>query len=316
MGSLLSRISSDLLIPLHDLAYLVRSAPYRYKVYEVKKRQVGKMRTIAQPAREVKALQYWVMSKILRRFPVHSSALAYRRGRSIVSNAKPHAKKRFLLKLDFTDFFHSVIAADLVRLLNINCNPEFDAEDMEHLSRILFWRKEKGSDLVLSIGAPSSPLLSNIVMYEFDKRVFEYCRSVDAVYTRYADDLTFSTNKRDTLRAVAAEVVRLCGDLRSPRLRLNHEKTVHASRKSSRRVTGLVLTNEGTVSIGHGRKREIRAAVHHFKLGRLDDTASVSLGGSLAFINSVEPKFIRVLAKKYGKTTIRKLFALNRDGKH
>ena len=53
MGKLLQLMSDDLLIPLHDLEYLVRSAPYRYKVYEIEKRQPGKKREIAQPAREV-----------------------------------------------------------------------------------------------------------------------------------------------------------------------------------------------------------------------------------------------------------------------
>ena len=80
MSKLLEMLSNDLALPLNDLAYLARSAPYRYKVYQIEKRTPGKKRTIAQPAREVKPLQYWVMSHVLSAFPIHPAATAYRKG--------------------------------------------------------------------------------------------------------------------------------------------------------------------------------------------------------------------------------------------
>jgi len=87
-----------------ELLRLIRSAPMRYKVYTVPKGTPGRLRTIAQPAREVKALQYWVMSNFLSNFPVDEAAMAYRHGRNIADNARPHAHGRFLLKLDFKTF--------------------------------------------------------------------------------------------------------------------------------------------------------------------------------------------------------------------
>ena len=150
-------------------------------------------------------------------------------------------------------------------------------------------------------------------MYEFDRRVEAYCRSVSVTYTRYADDLTFSTNKRQILTGVAVEVDRICHELPFPRLRLNTEKTVHASKATSRRVTGLVLSNEGRVSIGHRRKREIHAAVHYFKVGKLNADKTSALAGMLAFVNSVEPSFLRVLTKRYGRSVMKSLFQVKRD---
>lgn len=311
MSNLLYKISRELLIPLEDLRFLARSAPRRYKVYEIKKRQPMKTRTIAQPAREVKRLQYWVISGILKRFPIHSAALAYRKGKSILSNAKPHAKKKFLLKLDFKDFFHSIKASDFRKLLEQTTPRLVDPSDLDYLCRILFWKDKQSGELILSIGAPSSPVLSNIIMYEFDCKVDSYCRSINVTYTRYADDLTFSTNKRQILKVVAEEIERLCRELPFPRLRLNTEKTVHASKATSRRVTGLVLSNEGTVTIGHRRKREIHAAVHHFKTGKLNADETSTLAGMLAFVNSVEPNFLRVLAERYGSSVIDTLFRAN-----
>ena len=66
MSLLVDKLSSDILASTNDLIYLIRSAPYRYKVYEIAKRKKGQKRTIAQPARELKRLQYWVMENVLR----------------------------------------------------------------------------------------------------------------------------------------------------------------------------------------------------------------------------------------------------------
>ena len=312
MGKLLQDIAGDLMVPVDDLGYLVRSAPYRYKVYEIRKKQPGKMRTIAQPAREVKSLQYWVIEKVLRRYPIHPCAMAYRKGKGILNNAKAHAKKRYLLKLDFTDFFHSIKAIDFKRFVEKDAPTDIDSVDLEYLTRILFWKNKPSGEVVLSIGAPSSPMLSNLLLFDFDRRVADYCRSKAVTYTRYADDLTFSTNRRNVLQSVTEQVARICAELPYPRLSLNSQKTVHASKATARRVTGLILSNEGAVSIGHERKRQLHAAVHQFKFGKLDQKMTGNLAGMLAFVHSVEPNFVRVLARRYGKTVIRKLFNANR----
>jgi len=311
MGKLLSKISRELFIPLDDLVFLAHSAPYRYKVYEVRKKQPHKKRTIAQPAREVKRLQYWIISELLKHFPIHPAATAYRQGKSILNNAKPHAKKRFLLKLDFKDFFHSIKVDDFRKFLEQEGSQTVDASDFDYLCRILFWNDKRTGDLILSIGAPSSPILSNILMHEFDVKVSEYCKSAAVTYTRYADDMTFSTNKPEILRSVVTNVEQICTELPYPRLSLNTEKTVHASKATSRRVTGLVLSNEGDVSIGHKRKREIRAAVHHFKIGKLNVIETAKLGGTLAFVKSVEPAYLRALKKHYGEAVINRLLKQN-----
>jgi hypothetical protein len=270
------------------------------------------MRIIAQPARAVKGLQRWVIANILTLYPVHPAAMAYRKRKSIANNARVHAKKRFLLKLDFKDFFHCIKAIDLKLFVESHNSGRVDASDVDHLKRILFWMKKGGSELILSIGAPSSPMLSNILMFEFDRQLTDYCESVGVRYTRYADDLTFSTDARDILRSVEQEVDRICQGLPYPRLSLNREKRVHASKAGSRRVTGLVLSNAGSVSIGHDRKRQLHAAVHHFMQGKLKIDEITSLAGTLAFVHSVEPQFLRTLTRKYGERVVNKLMKANR----
>jgi hypothetical protein len=112
MSELLSRLGANVLLRPEELMKLIRSAPRRYKVYEIPKKTEGQMRTIAQPAREVKALQYWAMKEVLSELSIHDAATAYRTGQSIADNASRHVASRFLLKMDFENFFPSLRDTD------------------------------------------------------------------------------------------------------------------------------------------------------------------------------------------------------------
>lgn len=313
MSALLERLSKDLVLPLKDLVYLIRSAPYRYKVYEIPKRSPGKTRTIAQPAREVKPLQYWAIEHVLAAFPVHPAATAYRKNRNILDNAIPHVSHRYLCKLDFRNFFPSIKSDDFEKFMHSHPLAKiWTAEEVGYLARILFWRRKRGNRLQLSIGAPSSPLLSNILLYEFDVKTHTLCGQYGVTYTRYADDLTFSTNEHEVLQKIEREIPKVCKQIRSPKLVLNESKTVHASKKGARRVTGLVLASQGFVSIGRDKKRKIRAEFHRYMNGLLDEKEIAELGGMLSFIRSVEPEFLMRLATRYGAVPVDHLLSTHR----
>jgi len=297
--TLLERLSLDLLIPVGELLYLIRSSPMRYKVYRIRKRRPGEYRTIAQPSPEVKALQYWVMEHLLCDCPTHPAATAYQKGSSIRRHVSAHCHNRFLLKLDFRDFFHSIEGADFIRFFEKQARA-LSAGEQEALASILFWRFRGERRLVLSIGAPSSPMVSNCLLYEFDARMGGFCEKLGVAYTRYADDLAFSSDVPNVLNLVESEVTRACEELPFPRLRLNPEKRVYTSKKRRRYLTGLVISNEGQVSLGRPRKRLISVDVHRFLLGRLDEATARKLRGTLAFVNSVEPSFLVTLRRKYG----------------
>lgn len=311
---------SDLLLGLMDtvplsqgeLIKLIRSSPMRYKVYSIPKRAPGKFRKIAQPAREVKALQYWVMRNVLSKLPIHPAAKAYCNGLNIVDNVRPHVQNRFLLKLDFKDFFPSIRDNDFKRFLAKEA-PIYTSDDSELLTSILFWKPKETRSLCLAIGAPSSPMLSNILLCDFDRAVSRFCAEMDISYTRYADDLSFSAQTSGLLAKAEELVVELCNKSQSPRLELNSEKTVRVSKKRARRVTGLVLTNDGHVSLGRDTKREIRAGVHHFVTNRLSREEIVSLRGTLAYVNSVEPEFVDRLRARYGDEVIRLIQRFQHD---
>ncbi len=278
------------------------SAPVRYKEYLIPKRSGG-LRQIAQPAREVKLLQRAFVSTFLTSLPVHQCATAYRVGLSIRDNASRHIGHGPILKLDLRDFFPSIRSQDWVSYCrDSRC---LQTEEDVHLTASLLFHRQSGYRLLrLAIGAPSSPMLSNILMFDFDARVTELVEKDRVVYTRYADDLTFSAPRAGFLNSVVRTVAITLRDLKYPKLEINPEKTTFITSKYRRTVTGLTITNDLRVTIGRERKRQLHAAVHHALLSRLSSDELQVLAGTLAYVNSVEPEFLSILRRKYGREIV------------
>jgi len=304
-GHLLQQAARQLGLSMNDVVRVVRTAPLRYKVFPIPKRSGGE-RIIAQPARELKDLQYFLMEHLLSRLPVHTAATAYRQGVSIRHNAEPHAPHSSILKVDFRDFFGSIKSHDFEKHCPMH-GIFLDKEDTEFCRQVLFWQERHSGSLQLSIGAPSSPMVSNTIVYQFDNLVADICANTSITYSRYADDLTFSSDNIDALIMVRAELPRLLSQLPYPILYINHDKTVLVTRKYRRTVTGLTLTNDGKVSLGRKKKRNLRAAVYSFAHGLLSDTEIAQLRGQLAYVKSVEPDFLARLERKYGERLVRAL---------
>jgi RNA-directed DNA polymerase len=305
--TLAQRISVGLGIPARDILTLARSAPHRYKVYVVPKRSGRGVRLLAQPAKEVKLVQRWLVENELQRLPVHLAATAYQPGTSIVKNATAHVEHRYLLKLDFKNFFPSIKGLHLRAHIGKYCPDIFTPDDIALICRMTLWYPPKLRELQLCVGAPSSPFISNTIMFGFDETVQSHCDPLQVTYTRYADDLTFSTNTPHLFRTLAKTVRKFLRSLEYPNIYLNQTKTVHTSKKHFRRVTGLVLASQGYVSLGRERKRSISAMVHHFTLGKLEDEACSKLRGLIAFAEDAEPLFVRRLEQKYGYDWILKI---------
>jgi RNA-directed DNA polymerase len=298
MSSVTSALAAESGLAEPSVAHLIRTAQFRYKVYKVPKRNGSGMRTIAQPSREIKRLQSMSLELFLRPLPVHDAAHAYVRGRGIRTNASAHAKSRYLLKLDFADFFPSIQPEDFAWHINKYLPSMFGPDEVRELGRLLFWLPKGEHQPRLSIGAPSSPFISNSLLFDVDVAISMAARNVGATYTRYADDLTFSTSIAHSLDHMASAVREIVRAAAYPRLTLNEAKTVYASMRGRREVTGMVIANGGAVSLGRDRKRKIRAMYHKHRLGQLNDKEEARLNGLLAFANDIEPQFLERLRRR------------------
>jgi len=285
----------------------VRSAPKKYKVYSIPKRTSGK-RVIAHPAKKLKEYQRAVIKYLNPLLPIHHVAFAYRKDISIKQNAEQHQKSKYLLKMDFQNFFHSItpsIFSSTIKELNLGLT-----ENEEHLlTKILFWSPSKGAQdtLILSIGAPSSPLISNVIMFFFDQALYEACIKQKITYTRYADDITFSTNSKNSLFDMPTLVKKLLFEHFSGAMTINESKTIFSSMSHNRHVTGVTLTNKGGISIGRQRKRYISSLIHKFSLNQIPKEDIKYLQGLFAFACNIEPIFKQRMIKKYSSEIINQI---------
>lgn len=138
------------------------------------------------------------------------------------------------------------------------------------------------------------------MMFDFDCSVDEICKPRRVVYSRYADDIFLSGNNKAVLNQCVQMVRLQVQTHRVPQLRLKEEKTLHLSKANHRSVTGLVLTPQGSVSIGRDRKREIKTLIHLAVQGSLNFEQRKYISGLIAFCNDVEPDFVARINQKFG----------------
>ncbi len=267
-----------------------------YRRWQIPKRSGGS-RTITAPKRGLKAAQRWVLRNIAEKLPVHGAAHGFMSARSIVTNAQVHAGADVVVKVDVKDFFPTVTwrrVKGLFRKAGLN----------EATSTMLAMVcTEAPRDIVefrgraLPQGAPTSPAITNAICLRLDRRVSGLARALGMVYTRYADDLTFSWRKSDD-RAKAPVGALLSGVkkiLRAEGFVLHPDKTMVMRDGDRQKVTGLVVNKaDGSPAARVPREtlRKLRAAIKNRELGRpgKGDETIDQLKGMAAFVFMCDAK--------------------------
>lgn len=309
--SLIDTLSAELGISASQCRLFLEDASRKYKTYTIPKRNGGR-RLIAQPSKELKEFQRAFIK--LYQFPVHKCVTGYVKGCSIRENAERHSRNPYLLKTDINNFFNSIKPSVFWEVLEdvfqkgkwISKKFHDDlVNDKKYVNELLFWRPGKNSkQLILSIGAPSSPVISNFCMFGFDEEISDICRRQDIIYSRYADDLTFSSKNANVLPKFIKVVRSKLNDSFSGILILNQQKTILTSKARKRQITGIIITNDQKLSIGRDKKRYVKHQVHQFILRNLSEEEVRSLQGYLSFVKHIEPLFIESLRKKYSNADL------------
>lgn len=232
-----------------------RRAHYHFRW--LKKRSGGR-RLIESPKPTLKRVQQQILRQILDRIPPHTSAHGFVAGRSILTNATPHAGQRVLLKFDLENFYATV---GLSRVAAIFRSLGYSREAAIWLARLTtsalpnsaFRSKDSAQDISpyrrrhLPQGAPTSPALANLSAFSLDLRLTGLARSFGAKYTRYADDLTFSGDER-FLRSLAVFIPLVEQIVREERFRTNKAKRRVIRNHSRQQVTGVVVNHQPNVA--------------------------------------------------------------------
>lgn len=208
----------------------------------------GKDRQIRIPFNMLKSMQKRILVRILRKLPVSEYATAYKKDAKIVDNAAPHVNKKYILKMDITDFFSNITFLQVYsKVFNTK---RFPKQIGAMLTTLCCYRE------ALPQGAPTSPTISNIVMKSFDDYIGGWCAERGISYTRYCDDMTFSSDK--PLYGVYQKVKRI---LLTMGFEVNESKTHFVSSSGRQSVTGLTVNDK--LAVNKQTKRELRQEVHY-----------------------------------------------------
>ncbi|WP_319409497.1 retron Ec67 family RNA-directed DNA polymerase/endonuclease [uncultured Desulfosarcina sp.] len=296
-----------------------------YNQFEIPKRK-GNYRLICAPCPELKKLQRRLsvllqdcIDEINKSRNIKSAiSHGFRRKFSIVTNASIHRKKRYVFNIDLENFF-GVINFGRVRGFFIkNQNFKLNSDVATVIAQIACHNN------FLPQGSPCSPVISNLIAHILDIRLAALANRVGCSYSRYADDLTFSTNKR----CFPGEVAVQCDDenhhwkvsdkleyiIKKQKFEVNHSKTRMQYKDSRQDVTGLVVNTKINARVEY--RRTARAMVHRLLnkgtfqrketevdenghiIESLNDGTIEQLNGILSFINSVN-----LINKKDADTT-------------
>lgn len=234
-----------------------------YRVFYLKKASGG-LRTIASPPTVIASFQRKLLqcltAMVVPKDPVHG----FVKNRSVVSNASHHVSQEFVLNIDIENFFPSI---HFGRVRGIFRNPPFSFPD--NVAAVLAQLCCNASSLPQ--GAPTSPMISNLLCRGLDRDLERFARNHKARYTRYADDITFSTSAQRFSEAILAAPPTLANpiavlgaelvDIFSKHdLKLNPGKIRLSTRHERQRVTGLIVNNR--VNVPRRFIRNIRAILH------------------------------------------------------
>lgn len=276
----------------------------------------GKSRVIMAPDQRLKILQSKLAPLLDRIYRVRNPVHGFVKNRSVKTNAEAHGRRRHVINLDLSEFFPTITenrVRGLLRSLGI-------AEGVADIIARLCCCHGR-----LPQGAPTSPVLSNMICYRLDTQLLKIAKSARAIYTRYADDITFSTYQPPSLlfQGSLPAAGRFSPDILAPAVisafkgngfTIHPDKTHYADRHSRRIVTGVKI-NAG-LNVDRRYVRNIRAIMHSIETVGLADAQKrhddgggkgkleAHLRGKISYIAHLKghpDPVVRSLALRYNK---------------
>ena len=248
-----------------------------YKTAFINKRSGGK-RKLSIPNDDLKDVQRQLAKYIHAQIgnKVHTCANAYVHGRGTVTNARAHLGGSVLLKLDIKEFFPSIQKDQLHAIL---ASVARDDVLVKRLADLCY--SEDG----LPQGAPTSPLLSNLVLRRFDIALYRVCALAGAKYTRYADDISISLSK-DESKKIGHLIKTVESEVANDGFKLNKDKIRVLRPHQAQRICGVTI-NSAKSTISRKQRRVLRAAKHRQVNGRETSFTPEQIAGWEAYISGV-----------------------------
>lgn len=292
-----ARFHIDGITYIHNLQHLVKLSlidkkylndlilrkTHDYEHFSIKKKSGGH-RYISAPKEDLKRLQKWVNFYVLKNLSPHPCCYSYHKNSSIYKCALAHCSSKWLIKLDIENFFDMtselsvykqfksigyspIVSFALTRICTYQ--PKFLTNN--HDRWILYKRKNKdfiypreGIKYIgrLPQGAPTSPMLSNMIFYKTDELIYNFIKKRGGIYTRYADDIFISFSEEEFTRDDVSNIIgRIVGYLKSNGYSLNKTK-IKISPPGARKTILSFNVNESTPKLSKEFKKSIESHLY------------------------------------------------------
>ncbi|HGZ0519192.1 TPA: retron Ec67 family RNA-directed DNA polymerase/endonuclease [Escherichia coli] len=284
----------------------IRNTDNLYSQFTIKKKN-GSDRHISAPDPELKEIQSRLsdlLQDCLNNIRENSKednnfSHGFERNRSIITNAEKHKSKKWVLNIDLSNFFDEFNFGRVRGYFLKNKNFSLNTELSTLIAKIACHQDK------LPQGSPCSPVITNLILVSLDRRLSNLCNRVGCTYTRYADDITISTNKKEFPRNIIKSHNENSIDLNKKFLKeiissgfqINLNKLRLFDRKCRQEVTGLTVNR--FVNVDNKYAKKIRAMAHSLftkgeytltdKKTREQRAGNINeLGGMLSFIDYVD----------------------------
>jgi RNA-directed DNA polymerase len=292
--SSMKELSSAIHIDLAHIKLFSRysDSGYYYYEYTIPKKSGGE-RIIRQPGRRLKAIQAWILRNILDKLQSSRHATAFQKRKCLKDNVTPHRYNRYFLCIDLEDFYHSIKTYRVKMLFELIGYPASAASVLGYLCTC---------KNALPQGGITSPSLSNLICGKLDKRLSSYTSRRNIVYTRYADDMTFSSNNPKKLQRAYPMLIKI---IKTSNFQINYDKVRFFGPRRRCLITGLVKNStETSFGIGRKKKRIMRAVMHNLLIKKGTDSKYdnvLSIKGWLSYLNSVDTDSYKQMNAYYNR---------------
>lgn len=276
-------LADYLFISIKQLVHLSYNQTDYYKRFMVPKKNGGS-RSIAAPKYALKCIHRRILGTILGNVDTGEAATAFVRNTSIRDNAERHTGKNMVIRMDLENFFPTITFKQTRKQFERMGYPYSVAQALANICTL------NGR---LPQGAPTSPAISNLVCRKMDRRFGKLADKMEFTYSRYADDLIFSSNDRKLPKLIPLfrEIVQTEG------FAVNEDKLAVMKKDNRQMVTGLVVNEKPNVP--KEQLRQLRAAAHRYQptggkpvelpTRKKDADPANVLQGRISFVNMVDP---------------------------
>ncbi|MBL1384973.1 MAG: RNA-directed DNA polymerase [Colwellia sp.] len=283
-----------------------------------------KRRTLYAPSPKLKQIHRFLNNTIFEFADYNTDVVfSYRKGVNIRDAVEKHSDNNFFFQTDLSNFYSNIHESDVSRALSnqLTNTPVSDIE--KYIDKVI---ELVVFDDHIPAGFSTSPILSNICLFEFDNQLNKYCNEHNLTYTRYSDDLIISSKADHFSEDIESVVSNLLSEYINAGIIINKLKTKLHKKGHNFKLLGFNVLPNGVVTIPSVDKKEIETLLYFYltdsnkfenyfqstfcntetELGEksLRELAIGKLSGKLIAFNSMDKQYVSKLRRKYGNTMI------------